>query len=126
MPEPVNPAGFPPNLVYSQGMIAPAGARTLYISGQVGVGPDGRPGADIGEQARLAVGNLNAVLGAAGMSAANLVKMTIYLTEAADIAGFMDAAAGALPDPPPATTLLLVKGLIAPELRVEIEGIAVG
>ena len=71
-------------------------------------------------------GNLNAVLGAAGMSAANLVKMTIYLPEAADIAGFMDAAAGALPDPPPATTLLLVKGLIAPELRVEIEGIAVG
>lgn len=106
-------------------MLAPASGQTLYISGQVGIGPDGKPGADIGAQARAAIGALGAVLAEAGMSTADLVKTTIYLTDASLIPGFMEAAAATLPSPPPATTLLIVKALAAPELLVEIEGIAV-
>lgn len=37
----------------------------------------------------------------------------------------MEAAAGALPSPPPATTLLIVKGLAGPDLLVEVEAVAV-
>jgi enamine deaminase RidA (YjgF/YER057c/UK114 family) len=126
MPTPVNPPHFPLNPLYSQGMLAPADARTLYVSGQVGIGPDGRPASGVAEQARLAIANLNAVLEAAGMNAGHIVKMTIYLTDEADLPGFMQAAGGTLPSPPPATTLLIVKGLASPELLVEIEAIAVG
>jgi len=39
--------------------------------------------------------------------------------------GFMEGAGAALPSPPPATTLLIVKALAAPPLLVEIEAIAV-
>jgi enamine deaminase RidA (YjgF/YER057c/UK114 family) len=38
---------------------------------------------------------------------------------------FMQAAGEALPSPPPATTLLMVKALAAPPLLVEIEAVAV-
>lgn len=110
---------------YSQGALTTGAQTTLYISGQVGVDPQGRMGADIGEQASIAVANLLAVLGEAGMDGRNLAKVTIYLTDDILIPGLMQAAGGALPSPPPAMTLLIVKALAAPPLLVEIEAIAV-
>jgi enamine deaminase RidA (YjgF/YER057c/UK114 family) len=80
MPTAVNPPGFPPNPIYSQGMLAPTTGQTLYVSGQVGIGPDGRPGDGIGAQTKAAIANVNAVLATAGMSSADIVKITIYLT----------------------------------------------
>lgn len=121
----VNPEGFPVSPVYSQGLLTRSDGRTLYVSGQVGIGPDGKPAEGIAAQTRAAIANLNAVLAAAGMSQQNLAKVTIYLTDAANMGGFMEAGGGGLPVPPPATTLLIVKGLASPELLVEIEGIAV-
>ncbi|HEV2514523.1 MAG TPA: RidA family protein [Devosia sp.] len=120
-----NPGGAAPEAPYSHGALVTNAARTLYISGQVGVDATGRMGADIGEQAQIAVANLNAVLAEAGMTPANLAKVTIYLTDDSLIPGFMQAAGGGLPSPPPATTLLVVKALAAPPLLVEIEAIAV-
>ena len=64
---------------YSQGALATGPQRTLYVSGQVGVDAAGRIGADIAEQAQIAVANLYAVLAQAGMDASNIAKVTIYL-----------------------------------------------
>lgn len=122
----VNPEGFPINPVYSQGMLTRSGGQTLYISGQVGIGPDGKPAQGIEAQTRAAIGNVNAVLATAGMTPANLAKVTIYLTDPANMPGFMQAGGDNLPVPPPATTLLIVKALAAPELLIEIEAVAVG
>jgi enamine deaminase RidA (YjgF/YER057c/UK114 family) len=119
----VNPPSVPAPPFLSQGMEA-TGTRTLYVSGQVGVGAQG-PGKDIAEQALLAIANLNAVLAEGGMTAGNIAKVTIYLTDPASMQGFMEAAGGALPAPPPATTLLIVAGLASPELLIEIEAVAV-
>jgi enamine deaminase RidA (YjgF/YER057c/UK114 family) len=119
----VNPPSVPGPGFYSQGIEA-TGTKTLYVSGQVGMGPEG-PGKDIGEQTRLTIANVNAVLAEGGMTNANIAKLTIYLTDPANVPGFIEAAAGALPAPPPATTLLIVKGLASPELLIEIEAIAV-
>ena len=121
----LNPGGVAPEAPYSHGALATGATRTLYISGQVGVDAQGKMGADIGEQAQIAVANLNAVLAEAGMTPANLAKVTIYLTDDSLIPDFMQAAGGGLPTPPPATTLLVVKALAAPPLLVEIEAIAV-
>jgi 2-iminobutanoate/2-iminopropanoate deaminase len=120
----INPASVTPNPAYSQGIEVRSAQRTLYISGQVGIDAKGNPGADIGEQATLAIANLNAVLTEAGMTNANLAKLTIYLTDDSLIPGFIAAAGAALPNPPPATTLLIVKALAAPPLLIEIEGVA--
>ena len=121
----INPPGFPVSPAYSHAVEVRAASRTVYVSGQVGIGPDGRLGNGIGEQAIAAVANLNAVLAAAGMTAADIVKATIYLTDAANMEGFVAAAGPGLPQPPPATTLIIVKGLASPEMLVEIEAIAV-
>ena len=58
------------------------------------------------------------------MTAANIAKLTIYLTDDSLLPGFMQAAGGTLPTPPPATTLLIVKALAVPGLLIEIEAVA--
>jgi 2-iminobutanoate/2-iminopropanoate deaminase len=120
----INPAGYPKSASYSQGAEVKAPARMLFVSGQVGVDAQGNVGQGIGEQAKIAVANLNAVLAEAGMDNRNLAKVTIYLTDDSLLPGFMEAAADTLPSPPPATTLLIVKALAAPPLLVEIEAVA--
>lgn len=121
----ITPEGFPSLPHLSPGVLATSPERTLYISGQVGVDATGRVGADIVEQARIASDNVLAVLRAAGMDRGNIAKITIYLTDESLIPGFMEGAAQALASPPPAATLLIVKGLAAPALLVEIEAVAV-
>lgn len=125
MLEMINPADRPQPPFYSHGALATAPQKTLYVSGQVGVDASGNVGKDIGEQAKIAVANMNAVLAEVGMDGGNIAKVTIYLTDASLMQGFMEAAAGTLPSPPPATTLLIVKALASPALLVEIEAIAV-
>jgi len=118
----LNPATVPGSPFYSQGMRTADGL--VFISGQVGMTADGQVPDGVQAQAAQAVANLDAVLREAGLSTEDLVKVTIYLTDPADVEPFMGAVGGTLPDPPPATTLLLVSGLASPELRVEIEAVA--
>lgn len=121
----VNPTGWPVSPFLSQAVEASGAQRTLYISGQVGVGADGKMAQGVGAQTAAAIANLNTVLDAAGMNATNIAKMTIYLTDAAHVEAFIGAAAAALPQPPPASSLLIIKGFPSPEMLVEIEAIAV-
>ncbi len=120
----LNPATIPTSPFYSQGIESRDASRLVFVSGQVGMTTDGDVLEGIGAQAAQSVANLNAVLGEAGLTPADLVKLTIYLTDGADVEPFMGAVAGTLPDPPPATTLLIVNGLASPDLRVEIEAVA--
>ena len=122
----INLPDRPAHPAYSQAMEAKGASRMVFVSGQVGSAADGSVPTSVGEQAKLAVANLNAVLAEAGLTNKALVKMTIYLTDAAHLPEFYGAAGGTLPSPPPAITLLIVKGLADPALFVEIEGIAVG
>jgi enamine deaminase RidA (YjgF/YER057c/UK114 family) len=108
----------------SQAIEVTGSERTLYISGQVGIGPDGNIGSGIAEQARFAIANLNSVLAAAGMNSSHIVKMTIFLTDEALMGEFVESAGPSLNNPPPATTLVFVKALAAPAMLVEIEAIA--
>lgn len=120
-----NPPGVaPPGAPYSHGVEVTSPQRLLFVSGQVGVKPDGSVAEGITEQARVAVQNLNAVLAGADMTPADIVKLTIYLTDEANMAGFAEGAGGALPADPPATTLVFVKALASPALLVEIEAVA--
>ena len=121
----LNPEGIAAPGPYSHGVEASSIQRMLFISGQVGIRPDGSLAEGIAEQTRVAIANLNAVLAEAGMDTSNLVKITIFLTDETLVGGFMEAGAGLLPVPPPATTLVYVKALAAPPMLVEIEAIAV-
>lgn len=120
----LNPATVPASPFYSQGIQVQGAGSIVFVSGQVGITADGTVLEGIEAQATQAVANLTAVLQDAGMTAADLTKLSIYLTDPADVGPFMGAMAGTLPQTPPATTMLIVAGLADPSLRVEIEGIA--
>lgn len=121
----INHSDRPAPAAYSQAIEATGVSRMLFISGQVGTAADGSVPEGVGEQARLAIANMNALLEQAGMTNRNLAKVTIYLTDESNLPEFMSAGGGSLPSPPPATTLLIVRALADPRLLVEIEAIAV-
>lgn len=71
---------------YNQAIVA-SGTRTLYASGQIGLIP-GKPElgvvGDVAQQTKQVMDNLGAVLEAAGMNFANVVRATIYLAKIGD------------------------------------------
>lgn len=131
MPEVITPRGFGAPLgMYSHGMVA-TGNQLVVVAGQVGVGQDGRvAGEDVGAQTRQAFENVRAVVEAAGCRMSDIVRLQTFLIDAADIPGFMKAREavfpGYFPDRAyPPNTLVVVSRLVRPELRVEIEAMAV-
>ena len=120
----LNPdAVFTPQF-YSHAVEVTAPQRLLYVSGQVGVRKGGAMADGMAEQAAVAVENMHAVLAEAGMTVADVVKYTVYITDEAQTGAFMQAAAGLIAEPPAAMTLVYVKGLARPGMLVEIEAVA--
>ena len=120
-----NPAGIaPPIGAYSHGIEVPAGARTLHISGQVGLTPDGKLAAGIEAQTEAALNNILGILKSAGMGIEDVVKMTTFLVDANDVGKVRAARMRVLGSHRPASTLLVIARLAAPEYLIEIEATA--
>lgn len=98
--------------------------RLLFLSGQLGIRPDGSVPEGAAEQTEVALANIDACLAAAGMDRGHLVRLTTFLVDAADRPAFMAVRDGWVPDPPPASTLVIVKALAQPAFRVEVEAVA--
>jgi reactive intermediate/imine deaminase len=121
----VRPDGMPPRNGYSHA-VAFTG-RAVIVSGQLPLDHDGKlAGTGPEAQARQAFQNLSVALAAAGADMTQVVKLTVYLTDLADLPAFRrvrDEYVSA--DHPPASSLVQVAGLVHPEARVEIEAMAV-
>lgn len=118
----LNPQGVhAPIGSYSHAIEVPPNARWLYISGQVGIGPDGKVGQGIQQQAAFAWANLLTILNSAGMGVEDLVKVTTFLTRAQDIQESRNARVKVLGSVKPASTLVVISALAAPEYLIEIE-----
>ena len=125
MIERVTPKGIHPPLAnYSHATLVPPGARWLYLSGQLGIAPDGTIPEDTTAQAQLCFANIEAILREAGMASADLVRLTTYLLDPRDRAGYMAVRDRYVSDPPPASTLLVIQALARPQLRIEVEAVA--
>ena len=108
---------------YSQAIAA---GETVYCAGQVGLDPaTGRlvPGGIGAETARV-IENLAAVLGAAGLSLADVVKTTVYVVDLAEFAAMNEVYGKHFAAPYPARATVQVAALPA-GARVEIEAVAV-
>ena len=119
----VQPAGIykPPSYVHA----ARAG-DTLWIAGQVSRGADGKivaPG-DAAAQAKQCYANLRAVLAEAGADLSRVVKLTTYLVDRADAAAVTAVRLAEFGEWRPPHTGLIVAGLGAPEIRLEVEAVA--
>lgn len=108
---------------YTHGLEVSAGARLLFISGQVPVRPDGAVPGDFEGQCHAVWDNLLAVLTGAGMRPEHLVKVTTYLTsrDQAEINGRVRRER--LGEVRPALTVVIAQ-TFAVEWLLEIEAIA--
>ncbi len=120
-----NPASIAaPISRFHHGVEVPSPATLLYISGQVGVRPDGRLAEGPRPQIEQAWRNVLAIVDSAGMVPSDLVKVTAYLTRMSDVDVYRDVRNQLLPDITTASTLLIVAGLAYPSWLVEIEAVA--
>ena len=96
----------------------------LFCSGQLGLDPaTGELVEGVEAQAERSLRNLSAVLDAAGLGWADVVKTTVFLAAMADFAAVNAVYARFMPDPPPARSTVQVAALPKGGL-VEIEAIA--
>jgi 2-iminobutanoate/2-iminopropanoate deaminase len=110
--------------IYSHA-IEVSSSRLLFISGQIGIGPDGSLSDSFAAQAEQAITNTVEILASAGMSADNIVKLTYFITDADDIPTLRIIRQNRWATKvPPAVTLLVVSALASPEYKIEIEAIA--
>ena len=99
----------------------------LFVSGVVPVDRDGRlvGGDDIVDQARAVFANLAEVLAAGGAGLADVVKVTVFLTDIADRPGINPVRQEAFGAVRPASTLVEVSQLAIPGAKIEVEAVAV-
>ncbi|MBI2445908.1 RidA family protein [Candidatus Micrarchaeota archaeon] len=84
----------------------------VFLSGQIPVGPDGTLlQGSVEEQVRQIMANLQAVLEAADLSFADVVKTTIYLTDMADFGKVNPVYGSYFSEPFPARETVCVKAL---------------
>jgi enamine deaminase RidA (YjgF/YER057c/UK114 family) len=117
-----NPEGVhAPASRYAHAALVEGASRRLVVSGQVGVAPDGTvaPGAEA--QVDQALANLGTILAAHGMGVTDIVKMTVFLTDAALVGAWRARRTAWLGEHAPASTLLVVAGLADPRFLVEVE-----
>jgi enamine deaminase RidA (YjgF/YER057c/UK114 family) len=125
----INPPelGTPPG--YSQIVDATA-RRFIFIAGQTAVDRDGAVigKSDFGIQAEQVFENLAVALHASGCTPANLVKLTVFLTDMNNLARYRESRnrffASVTPAAAPAVTLVEVSKLYGPDFLIEIEAIA--
>ena len=97
----------------------------IHVSGQAGIDEQGRTvGADFETQGRRAFENIAAVLAQAGATLADVVKVTIMVTDMANLETVIKLRGDYLSEPYPADTLLQVAALAQPDWLVEIDAVA--
>ena len=106
---------------YSQGI---ASDGLLFCSGQIGLElPSGDLVEGLEAQTERVLRNIAAILDAAGLSMADVVKTTIFLTDMNDFASVNAIYAKHVVVPPPARSTIAVSAL-PKGARIEIEAIA--
>ena len=118
----------PPNVHsptgYSHTAVVPAGTELIFLSGQVGIKPDGSVPATLEEQSVEMFNNIQSLLLAHGLDASAIVKITLFVVAGQDIRIVRSARAHLLGDHKPTSTAVFISQLVDPKLLVECEVIA--
>jgi 2-iminobutanoate/2-iminopropanoate deaminase len=109
---------------YAQAIAVDAGARYVFVAGQVGATPAGEIPGDPARQHQLAWDNVLAILAASGMDQRNIVDAHVFITDRSHIGLYRETRDRMLKGHRPAATLLVVAGLADPRLVMEVSVVA--
>ena len=126
----INPESLGVPRGYSNGVVAPAGARLLFIAGQIGWNEQQRiVSADFAQQFERALANVIAVVREAAGTPENLARLVIYVTDKREYLAAQPEVGrrwrALMGHHFPAMALVEVKSLLEDDAKVEIEGMAV-
>lgn len=126
----INPKDWGRPRGYSNGVLAPAGARLLFVAGQIAWDEGQRiVSDDFVEQFDRALANVLAVVEAAGGTARSLARLVIYVTDKREYSARTrevgECWRARMGRHFPAMALIEVKSLLEDGAKVEIEAIAV-
>jgi 2-iminobutanoate/2-iminopropanoate deaminase len=120
-----NPDGVhAPQGLYSHTATVPADTDLVFVSGQVGVCPDGSTPGTMGEQADQAFANVVALLRAHALEPTDIVKLTTFIVAGHDTQGVREARQKYLGSHRPASTGVFVAQLTQPRWFIEVEAVA--
>lgn len=98
--------------------------RTIYVSGNVGFGPEGRVVAGgMGAEARATFDNIERVLNAAGADFSQIVKINAFITDLDEYPEYAEVRAERFGDELPASATVEVSGLLV-GAHIEIDAVA--
>ena len=118
------PTVHAPGGAYSHSAVVPAGTELIFLSGQVGVRPDGSLPSSISAQADQVFANISSLLASHELDASALVKLTMFVVAGQDIQAVRAARAKFLGAHRPASTAVFVAQLADPAWHVEVEAFA--
>jgi len=115
---------------YSNGLLAPAGGRLLFVDGQIAWDENQKiVSHDFASQFDCALGNVLTVVEAAGGKAENIVRLTLYVTDKASYLEGIEAVGQCYRQRMgrhyPTMSLVQVAALLEDDAQVEIEATAV-
>ena len=121
-PAGAGPSGAPNQAAFAPGMIV---GDLLFVSGHVSVDSSGKV---VGEgnaeaQTRQVMANIRAVIDAAGGKMEDVAKITCFITDIASYPAYSKVRGETWPSSPPASSTVVVAGLVRPEFMVEVEAI---
>jgi enamine deaminase RidA (YjgF/YER057c/UK114 family) len=98
--------------------------RHVWVSGSVGLRPDGSVPESTVDQFRLCLETVDACLKQAGASVRHVVKVTIFMTDISERPLINPQRIEYFGEHRPASTLVEVARLVDPRLKVELEAVA--
>ena len=119
----LNPEGVAkPKGSFTHGAESQPGSRVLYTAGQVGTAPDGTVPGDFFEQVDNIWHNLGRILEFNEMTVDDIIKVNHYLTDAEQVWPYDEHVCKYLGKTFPASTLVVIAGLVRPECLLEVDG----
>jgi enamine deaminase RidA (YjgF/YER057c/UK114 family) len=125
----LNPDNMMKNPAFTQVVVVPSAAKTLYVGGQDAVDASGEivGKGDIATQVEQVFKNLQTALAAGGASLENVIKWNLYVVQGQPIQPGLEVFQrvwGRRPNPP-TITMAFVAALANPDFLVEMDAIAV-
>jgi len=109
---------------YADAVVVPAGAELIYTSGTPGLTPDGTVPEDFRDEATQAWRNISDALQRCGAALTDIVSVRQWLTDAANIPTYAEVRNTVIKHQP-VFMLGVIPSLVWPNIRVEIEVIAI-